>query len=568
MHPMVRFGVCALLGSVIFLMAGPLPSAYAQAAANPEAAIDTALRVQKAMAQADACLLGGDPKKAVEVLEAELPRINGNRKYLAKLRDAYRAYVPKLYADRQPALAQRYLERLCILDRTAATDPALQPSTVERPVGREAKTVLPPSGRTPTLAELAQNSGAPPAAGQAAVRLTPTVRAKIDDPFDPAHAAAPPSQAVRSQGQRAQELLALAEAAFRDRHFNDALRYFDQAHQADETSTSGSRERWAYCMLSHVVDALNQPNLDAAAWADLQREVEAAMVLAPCLGDTARWLQTQMRSRRNADGAGQQGAVAVRHLGSNAQGWEVAETANFRIFHKQPRSLVEKTAQVAEATRTDMYRKWFGRVDDTWSPKCDLYLHATAQDYSRITLQSTGSPGHSRIETDRDTGRVVARRMDMHCDNPNTLDAVLPHETTHVVLAGQFGKQQVPRWADEGMAVLAEPKDKVDLHRRNLARCYRDGLLLGIGELMQLADYPQPRQIGAFYAQSVSLVEYLSQQRGPVVFSQFVRDGLREGYEAALRRHYGFRDFAELQHRWSQQALARLGDSSTSVAER
>ena len=45
---------------------------------------------------------------------------------------------------------------------------------------------------------------------------------------------------------------------------------------------------------------------------------------------------------------------------------------------------------------------------------------------------------------------------------------MLPHEATHVVLAGQFGDQPVPRWADEGMAVLTEPRDKIDRHLRNL----------------------------------------------------------------------------------------------------
>jgi hypothetical protein len=258
----------------------------------------------------------------------------------------------------------------------------------------------------------------------------------------------------------------------------------------------------------------------------------------------------------------------VRHLGSDAQGWEVAETANFRILHRQPRDMAEKAARVAERTRAAMYRKWFGRDGEAWNPRCELYLYATAQAYSRSTGQSTGSPGHSRIESDRGTGRVVGRRMDMPCDNPNLLDAVLPHETTHVVLAGQFGNYQVPRWADEGMAVLTEPADKVDMHRRNLGRCYRDGQLFSVRDLMELSDYPPPRQIGAFYAQSVSLVDYLSRQRGPVVFAQFVRDGLREGYEAALRRHYEFRDFADLQTRWGQQVLAGLKDGATSVAGR
>jgi hypothetical protein len=47
-------------------------------------------------------------------------------------------------------------------------------------------------------------------------------------------------------------------------------------------------------------------------------------------------------------------------------------------------------------------------------------------------------------------------------------------------------------------------------------------------------------------------VDFLSRQKGPQVFSQFVRDGLREGYEPALRRHYDLRGFADLEARLGQ----------------
>src|SRR5207244_1536980 len=118
--------------------------------------------------------------------------------------------------------------------------------------------------------------------------------------------------------------------------------------------------------------------------------------------------------------------------------------------------------------------------DVAWESKCDLYLHPTAQDYSRATGVPTTSPGHSRIESETNGSRIIGRRMDLHCENPAMLTAILPHETTHVVLAGQFGPHQVPRWADEGIAVLSEPSEKIDQHRRNLARCYRDNQLLSV----------------------------------------------------------------------------------------
>ena len=85
---------------------------------------------------------------------------------------------------------------------------------------------------------------------------------------------------------------------------------------------------------------------------------------------------------------------------------------------------------------------------------------------------------------------------------------------------------------------------------------------------MQLENYPEPRQIGTFYAQSVMLVEYLTRLKGPTVFTQFVRDALRDGYEAALRKHYGLQGFQELQDRWTERVLAEINGGQAAYAER
>jgi hypothetical protein len=118
------------------------------------------------------------------------------------------------------------------------------------------------------------------------------------------------------------------------------------------------------------------------------------------------------------------------------------------------------------------------------------------------------------------------------------------------------------------MAVLTEPKEKIDQHRRNLARSQRDGMLFNVRDLMNMQDYPQARQIGAFYAQSVVLVDFLTGLKGPQVFAAFLREGLDTGYEPALRKHFGMRDFNELQRQWNQQVIAGLGSAESAVAGR
>lgn len=535
-------GLIALACAVLTAMpAAPGAPAPQESAAR---GVENTLAVQTALQKGRALLLRGDARAAVEILEEQLPRINGNREYLMLLRDAYREYIKELALKNRSAEAKKYLERLCILDPAARDTPA-------------APSASPPArGNSIPVAPKTQDP-APHA---------PIFRGKRDD--DPFQAANQDRRDVGRPGKnpqpdRAQEaarrLVEQASDEFGKQNYGKARLLFEQAHQADPLSVEPVRERWAYCKLHYVVEELNRPRAGAKSWTDLEHEVRVARAMAPRLSDTARWLLREIEERRDSAGARAErngpapATLRVRHLERNGQGWYVAETANFRLFHHQDRALVDSVARTAEETRAAMCRKWFGGVGAVWSPRCDIYLHRDGSDYSRATGVSATSPGHSRIESDG--GRVVSRRIDLHCDNPTMLTAVLPHETTHVVLAGNFGKHQLPRWADEGMAVLTEPPDQLAKHRKNLERSRDDGQLYPVGELMQLRDYPEARRIGAFYAQSVSLVDFLAKERGTRTFSRFLRDALDDGYEAALRKHYRYRSFEELQTAWSRHVF-------------
>ena len=529
---------------------------------DADAAFKKTARVQRAMEQAEYALRQRNAKKAVQILEDSLALIDGNAAYLRLLRDAYRIYIQDLGVARQRDLVEKYQQRLAILDPDARPGTAISPPPSLIAVQPKAESPVPKADKG-----LAQVTASPyltePKAGSPA-----TFRAKVeDDPFDLAN------ERIGAGGrlEQAKKLLAQADAEFAKGRYKDASLLYEQANKTDQTAAVSSKPRWAYCKLSSVVERLNQGNLTGTTLPGLEREVNLAMEMAPTYGDTGKWLLREIGKRRQpvlaAVAADVEAPAAVQHKGRTKEGWQLAETAHFRIFHNQSKEYVEKVALVAERTRKDMYRKWFNSDGPDWNPKCDIFLHANAQEYTRLTSVPSQSPGHSRFDNDAG-GRVVGRRMELHCDVPTLLDAVLPHETTHVVLAGQFGRHAVPRWADEGMAVLTEPKEKIDQHRRNLARSYRDGMLYNVKDLMNMQDYPQGRQIGAFYAQSVVLVDFLTGLKGPQVFATFLREGLDGGYEQALRKHYGMRDFNELQSRWNQQVLAGMNSGNPTVAGR
>jgi hypothetical protein len=161
-------------------------------------------------------------------------------------------------------------------------------------------------------------------------------------------------------------------------------------------------------------------------------------------------------------------------------------------------------------------------------------------------------------------GRIIARRVNLRVDHPNLLRAVLPHEITHVVLADLFPFQQIPRWADEGMAVLSEPSSEQQLRAADLNDPLTTGQLFPLHQLMKM-DYPEGRFWGLYYAQSVSLTRFLVEQGTPGQFVQFVQRSQQNGAETELRRIYHIDGFADLHKRWVTYAKSKTAETSATA---
>ncbi len=541
-------------------------------AANPgddtEAKFKKTLAVQNAMVQARSLLSDMHPQKAVDILEQNLPSVNGNGGYLVLLRDAYRANIRDHLLAGRAELAKRYLDRLVILEPGAAGDKTLQPAVetpprkFERDPEKQSTQTKPifPKFALPSLPnpfakkEPAKEQG--PLVPPSVVRALP----ETEDPFDKKHQRTMPSDVKKAAAVR--DLLTRGETEFQRQRYSEARYYFEQAFETDRASLDVCREQWAYCIIKGVVDTMDKPGVLPAKHTDLKKQVESAIGMAPAkmtgLGqDLLQQLERRVGMLGDRPPIVSANITKVSHLGMNASGWKVAQSKHFRIFHKQDAEYAERVAQVAEATRANMFRKWFNVDGEAWTPICEMILHPNVGSYTHMTPAPSNSPGHSRIESDS-SGRVLHRWVHLRLDITNMVETVLPHETTHVVLAGMFDNSPVPRWADEGIAVLSEPTEKIEQHRQNLLKAYKENQQFGLKELMELKDYPQPRRISAFYAQSVVLVEYLTAKRGGKAFTDFMRDGLRNGYEAALQRHYGM-SFAQFEQVWQRDVLANSG---------
>src|SRR5207247_9044620 len=65
----------------------------------------------------------------------------------------------------------------------------------------------------------------------------------------------------------------------------------------------------------------------------------------------------------------------------------------------------------------------------------------------------------------------------------------LPHEITHTVIADHFG-QPVPRWADEGIALMSEDPDEQKRHLKTCCQVLNAGRGIPLRKLLPMREYP------------------------------------------------------------------------------
>lgn len=243
-------------------------------------------------------------------------------------------------------------------------------------------------------------------------------------------------------------------------------------------------------------------------------------------------------------------ACVAMAIGAERQSFSVAETTNFRVFTRSTSQSAHQIAAECEQARQQIVHFWLEESDfATWSPKCDIVLHATDGEYlAEVGVQGKATVASTVIDDRR--GKIHARRIDIRGTRSDWRQSALPHELTHVVLADRFAGKTLPRWADEGMALLADPGDKQSRHDAELGTALARGQSYRLIELMELRDYPAPHRWGAFYGQGISTVRYLVERDSPQRFLEFLDVAIADGAEAALQKVYGIPSIAACETLW------------------
>jgi RNA polymerase sigma factor (sigma-70 family) len=228
------------------------------------------------------------------------------------------------------------------------------------------------------------------------------------------------------------------------------------------------------------------------------------------------------------------------------------ETATIRtdnfLVTAPTRDVAWRIGEAAEQHRKALARLWLGKELPNWDERCPI----------RVTV--TGGAAGSSSTFSFEDGKVQRSGMRLEGSLDRIFADLLPHEMTHVILA-EGRSRRLPRWADEGAATLSESAAGRAKHERVMVKLLRSERLLPLCDLLPRLDYP--RDVMAFYAESLSLTDFLVSVGGRKKFLAFVAQGERDGWDRAAKSTYGYKTVEVLEHVWLEQARKRLADKET-----
>jgi hypothetical protein len=238
-------------------------------------------------------------------------------------------------------------------------------------------------------------------------------------------------------------------------------------------------------------------------------------------------------------------------------------------------------ASEAEYHRRALALAWLGQELPKWSNPCVI----------RFT-QGVGGNGGATTFTygkSRDGAPILALAgMELRGDFMTALSSTLPHEVMHTVLASHFAAQ-LPRWADEGIALLAESDEEQRNHDVRVRELLNAGRGVRVKVLLPMTEYP--RDLLVLYAQGHSLARFLASDSAPtgaavlkdlprvgklfqngtdgrrrlLAFVQLGTDGnTAESWAKAASAVYGFKSLDDLEEAW----LAWLAKPESAVKSR
>lgn len=232
----------------------------------------------------------------------------------------------------------------------------------------------------------------------------------------------------------------------------------------------------------------------------------------------------------------------------------IAGSENFTVLAPVGSHLADRVLEQAEAHRQELALIWLGEE----LPAGQQFTHI-----------------HVRVKPGADSGRVLLcgperqlpghHRMWLDTSEQLALTATLKHELAHVMLNARF-PGGMPAWVNEGIASMYDDAPPRLRRKQILAEYVARSKFPQIAELLDRRQLPAGDESG--YAVAVSLTELLLARGSRETLLQFTGDGMRNGWQAALQKHYAIQNVASLQREWEASLSSRTARQETSTRTR
>ena len=233
-----------------------------------------------------------------------------------------------------------------------------------------------------------------------------------------------------------------------------------------------------------------------------------------------------------------------------ADPWKNTNSTHFIIYYKNaPDDFVNEVMDKSEGYYDKIADDLgFRRFDFwLWDNRAKIYIYDNSQDYQ----QATGQPSWS-------SGCAYPKQKIIHTFPyaKKFFDTILPHEMGHIIFREfvGFDNSAIPVWLDEGVACYAQPS-QFSQANEIIKEGMQNNRFISLKGLSKLEPQSMvdPYLVSLFYAESVSIVDYLVKKSGQdtfILFCQLLRD--KKDLEKALSSSYNFSGISELDQEWQR----------------
>lgn len=221
------------------------------------------------------------------------------------------------------------------------------------------------------------------------------------------------------------------------------------------------------------------------------------------------------------------------------------------VYHPSIRERVQPLIADAAAVRTQL-TEWLGHPVLS---EVRVSIARTPGEMATLAPPNAPYPDYAAGVAYPEIGLVLLTVKPVHPNSEHDLNEVFRHELAHVALEDAVGGRPIPRWFNEGFAVLASGETSYVRLQTLWTATVSDNLLTL--QQMERTFPADESQAGIAYAQAADVVRFLVRREEQHRFRGLVsrlRDG--ETMDSALLNSYG-EDAAALESEWREEVAKR-----------